>query len=127
PITITSGELRSLRTRLSSYSNCLNIAYSGIFSYKHYVLRIWIHYKTFIATMTSADFSWLTFFDQALRSLILKFTRLNLSIRSLGVRHRSEEHTSELQSRFDLVCRLLLEKKNKHSSDKQMHQLARPP
>src|SRR5699024_11561829 len=26
-------------------------------------------------------------------------------------RPRSEEHTSELQSRFDLVCRLLLEKK----------------
>src|SRR5699024_12121160 len=26
---------------------------------------------------------------------------------------RSEEHTSELQSRFDLVCRLLLEKKSK--------------
>src|SRR5438067_6436472 len=25
---------------------------------------------------------------------------------------RSEEHTSELQSRFELVCRLLLEKKN---------------
>src|SRR5699024_5701680 len=33
---------------------------------------------------------------------------------------RSEEHTSELQSRFDLVCRLLLEKKN--SRDKiQLH------
>src|SRR5699024_12178516 len=28
---------------------------------------------------------------------------------------RSEEHTSELQSRFDLVCRLLLEKKNKRT------------
>src|SRR5207249_6180191 len=28
-----------------------------------------------------------------------------------GARSRSEEHTSELQSRFDLVCRLLLEKK----------------
>src|SRR5699024_11233558 len=26
--------------------------------------------------------------------------------------NRSEEHTSELQSRFDLVCRLLLENKN---------------
>src|SRR5438094_3152169 len=26
--------------------------------------------------------------------------------------HRSEEHTSELQSPYDLVCRLLLEKKN---------------
>src|SRR5438067_8088064 len=30
--------------------------------------------------------------------------------------YRSEEHTSELQSRFDLVCRLLLEKK-KYSTD----------
>src|SRR3712207_7531374 len=29
-----------------------------------------------------------------------------------GVHHRSEEHTSELQSRQYLVCRLLLEKKN---------------
>src|SRR5699024_8356882 len=29
---------------------------------------------------------------------------------------RSEEHTSELQSRFDLVCRLLLEKKNRRNS-----------
>src|SRR3989449_5137923 len=27
--------------------------------------------------------------------------------------HRSEEHTSELQSRLHLVCRLLLEKKNR--------------
>src|SRR5204862_7732833 len=31
-----------------------------------------------------------------------------------GETGRSEEHTSELQSRRDLVCRLLLEKKNKH-------------
>src|SRR5699024_12821337 len=32
--------------------------------------------------------------------------------RNFGERiQRSEEHTSELQSRFDLVCRLLLEKK----------------
>src|SRR5699024_11240507 len=29
---------------------------------------------------------------------------------------RSEEHTSELQSRFDLVCRLLLEKKKKRNT-----------
>src|SRR5438067_5804991 len=32
---------------------------------------------------------------------------------------RSEEHTSELQSRFDLVCRLLLEKKKKKKNKKQ--------
>src|SRR2546429_4768645 len=30
-------------------------------------------------------------------------------------RARSEEHTSELQSRLHLVCRLLLEKKNKNT------------
>src|SRR5690349_22614189 len=30
--------------------------------------------------------------------------------------HRSEEHTSELQSRRDLVCRLLLEKKKKKTT-----------
>src|SRR5947207_11919800 len=30
-------------------------------------------------------------------------------------RDRSEEHTSELQSHSDLVCRLLLEKKKKHA------------
>src|SRR5437867_7207511 len=30
----------------------------------------------------------------------------------LATIHRSEEHTSELQSPYDLVCRLLLEKKN---------------
>src|SRR2546430_8724315 len=29
---------------------------------------------------------------------------------------RSEEHTSELQSQSNLVCRLLLEKKNKHDN-----------
>src|SRR5438874_4997959 len=32
---------------------------------------------------------------------------------------RSEEHTSELQSRRDLVCRLLLEKKKKKKKSKQ--------
>src|SRR5690349_23414741 len=32
------------------------------------------------------------------------------------LQRRSEEHTSELQSRRDLVCRLLLEKKKRHKS-----------
>src|SRR5438034_2479835 len=34
-------------------------------------------------------------------------------VHPLGNPHRSEEHTSELQSHSDLVCRLLLEKKKK--------------
>src|SRR5256884_4697359 len=33
-----------------------------------------------------------------------------------SLRNRSEEHTSELQSRLHLVCRLLLEKKKKRQS-----------
>src|SRR3989449_32591 len=40
-------------------------------------------------------------------------------VRLLDV-ERSEEHTSELQSRLHLVCRLLLEKKKNHAQDKQM-------
>src|SRR5260221_3872648 len=46
---------------------------------------------------------------------IRRFMKLRSSeylIRS-GAKSRSEEHTSELQSHSDLVCRLLLEKKNK--------------
>src|SRR5207248_5615456 len=37
---------------------------------------------------------------------------------------RSEEHTSELQSPYDLVCRLLLEKKNKNNQ--LQHNEAKP-
>src|SRR5438034_2201207 len=37
--------------------------------------------------------------------------RLLAVLRSQRASHRSEEHTSELQSHSDLVCRLLLEKK----------------
>src|SRR5699024_11885075 len=43
------------------------------------------------------------------RNLRIHFSKL---MRMMGM-PRSEEHTSELQSRFDLVCRLLLEKKTR--------------
>src|SRR2546429_1593353 len=36
-----------------------------------------------------------------------------------GILLRSEEHTSELQSRLHLVCRLLLEKKNQYARQTQ--------
>src|SRR2546428_4013731 len=59
------------------------------------------------------------------RSTLFPYTTLFRSLRAMLERHRdllradlwvfadgrSEEHTSELQSRSDLVCRLLLEKK----------------
>src|SRR5438034_4863630 len=50
--------------------------------------------------------------DLPRRDLIHRNASLNIgSFRFLGV--RSEEHTSELQSHSDLVCRLLLEKKKR--------------
>src|SRR5438445_2304021 len=49
---------------------------------------------------------------QALAQFLHTFRRLRIKDRrSRTVRNRSEEHTSELQSRQYLVCRLLLEKK----------------
>ena len=53
----------------------------------------------------------------------LKQLRLEKQIEKFRIR-RSEEHTSELQSRSDLVCRLLLEKKKKTKpklNNKNMH------
>src|SRR2546422_2407911 len=47
---------------------------------------------------------------------VLAFFLLNIEIADYftPIGRRSEEHTSELQSRLHLVCRLLLEKKKKH-------------
>src|SRR5699024_12760330 len=43
--------------------------------------------------------------------MIFSLIFFRISYDCLSNSSRSEEHTSELQSRFDLVCRLLLEKK----------------
>src|SRR6267378_6867877 len=48
-------------------------------------------------------------------------TRQNLAAALSPARWRSEEHTSELQSRRDLVCRLLLEKKKKKKISKNYY------
>src|SRR5699024_4319060 len=51
-------------------------------------------------------------FEERLKSLLEELVRDGGVILFVDEFHtRSEEHTSELQSRFDLVCRLLLEKK----------------
>src|SRR5699024_12410885 len=60
-------------------------------------------------TRRSSDL-WRLYANQA---EVLEMAELRLRCqRSIASALRSEEHTSELQSRFDLVCRLLLEKKN---------------
>src|SRR2546430_4188333 len=43
---------------------------------------------------------------------LISFMDKHLGFKSVGNNDRSEEHTSELQSQSNLVCRLLLEKKN---------------
>src|SRR5699024_11375349 len=72
--------------------------------------------KNVLKMATSADFApfesynpdgEMVGFDIELAEMIAEELGYELQI------ERSEEHTSELQSRFDLVCRLLLEKKKK--------------
>src|SRR5437588_2930479 len=46
--------------------------------------------------------------------------------RSSPMLFRSEEHTSELQSHSDLVCRLLLEKKNERNNDPYIRHIVQP-
>src|SRR5260221_2671101 len=59
----------------------------------------------------STLFPYTTLF-RSLRHLARPFQPGGLHGLQLLARLRSEEHTSELQSHSDLVCRLLLEKKN---------------
>src|SRR5699024_11328808 len=61
---------------------------------------------------TSCTLVWakVNVFRMIFKTLCYFHLRLNHNFSLIAV--RSEEHTSELQSRFDLVCRLLLEKKN---------------
>src|SRR2546427_2310628 len=47
-------------------------------------------------------------------------TAARLKVRCEELEKRSEEHTSELQSQSNLVCRLLLEKKKKQQSESQI-------
>src|SRR5438105_9314698 len=53
--------------------------------------------------------------DGKLTNLADRQTVAPYGLAALQDAERSEEHTSELQSRVDLVCRLLLEKKKKKS------------
>src|SRR5437773_6669675 len=63
----------------------------------------------------SPDFTWNALRHRNRARLVTRTVvrRLVVDPRTKRVTHRSEEHTSELQSHHDLVCRLLLEKKKK--------------
>src|SRR5690625_5320434 len=87
--------------------------------------RLWTHLHSLIILAQQGSFT------AAARRLNVSKATVSLRIteleQSLGVRlvhrtTRSEEHTSELQSRGHLVCRLLLEKKKK---SRTIHQTTR--
>src|SRR5688572_32186684 len=62
-------------------------------------------------------FALMTFWVWRIRRLSLEFAKTRSPYTELSRRKwRSEEHTSELQSQSNLVCRLLLEKKKKKES-----------
>src|SRR2546430_17426099 len=50
-----------------------------------------------------------------MQAIAVAFDGRDTSRRALELAMRSEEHTSELQSQSNLVCRLLLEKKKKNT------------
>src|SRR5699024_12423503 len=67
------------------------------------------------ATKSGASSSQFVMWDADARNMHHKLFPGVARYLGVGSKVRSEEHTSELQSRFDLVCRLLLEKKNRES------------
>src|SRR5438105_12760083 len=98
---------------------------SAIFSTATYcrLVQLLTHYCVFFQLIAPPPTSTLFPYTTLFRSLILSPRRILITGTSLTRRStaanatncrasRSEEHTSELQSRVDLVCRLLLEKKN---------------
>src|SRR5690606_41450777 len=52
-----------------------------------------------------------------------RFRRIDEIVAARRLEQRSEEHTSELQSRENLVCRLLLEKKKTKKTIRRLHPL----
>src|SRR5699024_12091277 len=70
--------------------------------------------------LTLACFQTLPLEPSALQSTITLSTVASTSLAPWPHPVRSEEHTSELQSRFDIVCRLLLEKKKHTNIEKKL-------
>src|SRR5437899_7559854 len=104
--------LRCAAAALLGWANRTMIA-SGFFTNSlHWILIL--RASPLTCSLESKEHPWAT------RSL---WTRLFLSEPSRQLESRSEEHTSELQSLRHLVCRLLLEKKNRRNRSRQFGHL----
>src|SRR5207247_10864505 len=107
----------------SSKYVCYRVLCISVVSFIHTLASTYsvTHYFFFFFLMIrrpprSTLFPYTTLFRSMLGQRPLAWTRIEEYIRNLrALLRRSEEHTSELQSRVDLVCRLLLEKKKERS------------
>src|SRR6266568_8698613 len=94
--------------------------------YKFLVLKRSLLFFFFNDTATTEIYT-LSLHDALLISPWMRASKLRLpestaqTTRPPSSMARSEEHTSELQSQFHLVCRLLLEKKKKYPTKKPTH------
>src|SRR2546421_12490370 len=86
----------------------------------HVLLLLFFFFLMIRRPPRSTLFPYTTLFRSVLScmsgGIVLRYRHENVDrpvARRAGEANRSEEHTSELQSRSDLVCRLLLEKKKK--------------
>src|SRR5437588_8132356 len=78
----------------------------------------YLHFPSICRTMTSTIFPYTTLFRSRPAAARYGSSPSLQSLRVTAAPPRSEEHTSELQSHSDLVCRLLLEKKKTCKDDK---------
>src|SRR5699024_11866709 len=107
--------------RSSSYSmSALNYVFLSMASPTPSIYTLSLHDALPISAVGSSRMSSRTSFDSAFAismSCCLPTPSWLIGVTGFSCRptcsSRSEEHTSELQSRFDLVCRLLLVKKKK--------------
>src|SRR5690625_5944669 len=105
-LTFVLGSFHSFHTHIlsllliheSRFTNTLGVSANE--KYPHHPMRYWFNF--FIRYSIGYGF-----FREVI-SRILAFIRFTLSLATLIFGSRSEEHTSELQSRGHLVCRLLL-------------------
>src|SRR5699024_11971189 len=93
---------------------CLHLSYLGLSSRRS--LRTFPTFHMAVYMLVSSSFV-----AYAAREEDFLFCMIDFNLKCKIILFRSEEHTSELQSRFDLVCRLLLEKKNNRITQNHNH------
>src|SRR3989449_4639924 len=103
--TLTLGPSSILKTRMTALLEAMR-SYCGLTLANWRPCSARSSFRTTSAFFIFVGSNWLSTLRPTLRSL--KRSRMSDS-----ETERSEEHTSELQSRLHLVCRLLLEKKKK--------------